>query len=633
MYRLHALPHGQRTLTRTRLAVWMGRALALAVAGAMWLGALAWTDARPAWALPGWLMLAVGLGSTLALWPRLHRSMKMQELTMAGSHDGLFEWDPLSKHLVVGRRLLEILGYTEDFLSTSDDWLQIVHPDDRDTFNRAVTAHLKGQTDHFYCEYRVKAQNGDYLWLAARGLVAQVKGPTARLMAGSVTNITDRVQREQHMQRLARTDQLTGLPNRRGLLERFPAILSQAQRQGGSVGVLFIDVDRFKDVNDTLGHRAGDDVLRVLSQRLPAALRAYDLLTRQGGDELIVLLPDLADAAEAQRVAHRVLMSIGEPVQIDDHRLQLGASIGLALFPQDGNDPDTLLRRADLAMYEAKAQGGHQWRAYTPELDQRLSERVTLEHRLLQAIEQEQITLHFQPQFGARTGQLVGAEALVRWTDRGTPVRPDVFVRVAEDCGLIDVLGRRVMDLALRQLAHWQPQLPTDFRLAVNLSPRQFRSGAVDVEWLQAMALHGVQAQALALEVTESVLLDPDGKAIAALARLHHAGIEIALDDFGTGYSSLSYLHVLELDVLKIDKSFVSGLDPTSTLDRSDRSHAVVGATLAMAHKLGYRVVAEGVETPEQRTWLQVQGCDILQGFLLGKPVSAAEFEAEYLSQ
>lgn len=598
-------------------------------------------------------LLVVGLGGALALWPKVNRSLKVLELAMAGSHDGIFVWDPLTKRLVVGSRLLQILGYTGDLFPTSDQWLQVVHPDDRAAYNRAVKAHLQGLTDHFYCEYRVKAQNGGYVWLAARGLAAPSKGQAVRLMAGSVTNINDRVMRQQQIENLALTDPLTGLPNRRGMLERFAPLLAHATRQGAQVGVLFIDLDRFKDVNDTLGHNIGDEVLRALTRRLPAALRAYDVLTRQGGDELIVLLPDLGNAHEAQHVAQRVLANLSEPVVVADHRLQLHASVGLAMFPDDGHDSDTLLRRADLAMYEAKSLGGQQWRRYTAEMDRRLNERVTLEQRLRHAIAQHELRLQFQPQFDAATGKLVGAEALVRWTSEGRAVRPDVFVPVAEACGLIDALGEQVMHLALQHLARWRMLLPPGFRLGVNLSPRQFRDGTLDAVWLNALADHGVPAHLLALEVTESVLLDASGKAVAALERLRQAGIEIALDDFGTGYSSLSYLTLLSLDTLKIDKSFVMRLtheadlpprlasasldQPKGSVERpgadsgGHRSHAVVLATLAMARHLGYRVVAEGVETEAQRAWLQTQGCDVLQGYLLARPMDPSDFEANFL--
>ena len=623
------LPHG--------LAVALGVSLLVAALGCA-LGLLLPAFANDAGAtnigqkIGLWL---AGLGSAggLALWPAINRTLRSMELAMAGSHDGMFEWNPVTKRLVVGQRLLDILGYTEDFLPTSDAWLQIVHPDDRELYNKAVTAHLKGLTRHFYCEYRVKAHNGEYRWLAARGLVARAGNKSVRLMAGSVTDITERVMREQHSQSLARTDHLTSLPNRRSLLEQLPVALTQAGANGDMLCVLCIDLDRFKNVNDTLGHWAGDELLQILARRLPSALRSIDVLARQGGDELIVLLKGLTDISEPDYVAQRLLATVATPVQLGAHTLQLTASIGMALFPHDGGDADTLLRRADMAMYEAKGRGGDQWRRYTPDLDAALTQRVTLENRLRQAIDSKLLQLHYQPQFDAVSQTLVGAEALLRWTDQGQSIRPDVFIRVAEESGLIDSLGKLVMHQSLQQLKQWLPVLPKDFRLSVNLSPRQFRASAVDQDWLVAIGQHGVPCQHIGLEVTESVLLDADGNAIQALARLRQAGIEIALDDFGTGYSSLSYLRMLEFDVLKIDKSFIMGLHDQAATHKSDRSTAVVSATLAMAHKLGYRVVAEGVETAAQHAWLCQQGCDLVQGYLFSQPLPPAEFAACYLNR
>ncbi len=629
----------RNAIPQSRLPDWLGACVAVTALGLLVLVLAFYVPLlAPVTAVLqvlGWLMAIAGATGALALWPRISRSLHSLELAMAGSHDGMFEWDPLTKRLVVGRRLLEILGYTDDFLPTSDAWLQIVHPDDRAIYNKAVTAHLKGLTDHFYCEYRVKAHNGEYLWLAARGLVAYSGHKSIRLMAGSVTNVTERVMREHDMQRLARTDHLTGLPNRRALLEQLPLALALAQARGPQhmVGVLCIDLDRFKNVNDTLGHWAGDELLQTLARRLPSALRSIDVLARQGGDELIVLLTGITDVAEVTYVAQRLLTSVAEPVKLGAHTLQLTASVGMALSPQDGDDTDTLLRRADMAMYEAKNRGGDQWRRYTPDLDARLTQRVTLENRLRQAIENQVLQLHYQPQFDAHNGTLVGAEALLRWTDEGQAIRPDVFIRVAEESGLIDTLGKLVMHQSLQQLKVWLPSLPPGFRLSVNLSPRQFRASSVDVDWLLAIGQYGVPCASLALEVTESVLLDADGSAIQALARLRQAGIEIALDDFGTGYSSLSYLRVLEFDVLKIDKSFVMGLNEPGQADKPDRSTAVVDATLAMAHKLGYRVVAEGVETQAQHNWLRQQGCDVVQGFLFSRALAPVNFAARFLDQ
>ena len=608
-----------------RPSMWTGLGLCAVALGS----GLVWTGWAP---VPGWMLLFTGLAIGLALWPHIDRALRSHDLAMAGSHDGLFEWDPLTKRLQVGQRLLDILGYAENHFPTSDAWMQVVHPDDRSRYNQAVKAHLQGVTDHFYCEYRVRAQNGEYLWLAARGLVPSHGQKTVRLMAGSVTNITERVMREKQAQQLALTDHLTGLPNRRALLERLPAALAEARRKGHLVGLLFVDLDRFKHVNDTLGHGVGDVVLRQTAMRLPSALRAYDLLARQGGDELIVLLTGLKGVAEAEHVAQRLVVAIAAPFEAQGHHLTLSASVGLAMFPDDGPDSESLLRQADMAMYEAKRMGGGRWQRYLPDMDARMVRRVSLENQLRHAVAHNELHLHFQPQFDVATGQLVGAEALLRWTHQGQNIPPDVFIPVAEESDLIHTIGQWVMHSALTQLKHWEESLPPGFRMGVNLSPLQFKSSDVDADWIMAVTRHGVDCDQITLEITESVLLDTSGKALSALQRLRSLGMELALDDFGTGYSSLSYLSTMELDQIKIDKSFVNPLGQVESETSARRSTAVVDATLGLARAMGYRVVAEGVETAAQLEWLRVRGCDKVQGYLTGRPMAADAFEATYLA-
>lgn len=627
---VHAARFNRRQSTATS---WLVVAFGLLLAGVTSLTFAGWQKAASPWFWIGLVLSLGGLGVAVWTWPPLNRAQRSLALAMTGSHDGMFEWDPVTKRLQVGKRLLDMLGYAENTFPTSDDWLNITHPDDRQLFNAAVVAHLRGQSDHFYCEYRVQAQSGKWVWLAARGLVERPESGPARLMAGSVSDITDRKEREQRMQWLARTDALTQLPNRHSLLERFPSVLSQARRQGQQVGVLFVDVDRFKDVNDTMGHGAGDAVLRELTRRLPSALRDYDLAARQGGDEFILLLPGLSTLSEAEQVAQRVLDGVAAPVDIQGRRIVLSASIGIALYPDHGLDPDTLLRRADLAMYAAKGLGGHRQVCYTADLEHRVAERVSLEQKLRGALESHALTLAYQPQFDAQTGQLVGAEALARWTSDGQAVPPDVFIRVAEASGMIANMGQQLFELAMKQLTAWEPKLPEAFRLALNVSVHELRIAGLDARWLEMARNAGVSPGRLALEVTESALLSNDPHALTALDNLRRAGVELALDDFGTGYASLSYLRVLAVDVIKIDRSFVSSVGHSGLGEMQQRDQAVVRAMLEMAHALSCQVVAEGVETPEQASWLKTQGCDVLQGYGLGRPISAPEFEAVYLSQ
>lgn len=581
----------------------------------------------------GFMLLAFGCGGAIGLpvLVRIGRLLRAHELLLVGAHDGAFEWNPLTKRLRVGKRLLAILGYSQDFLDDTHAWLGIVHPDDRARYNHAVAAHLKGVTDHFYCEYRVQASDGHYRWLAARGMAVRNAKGVANQMAGSVSDITERVEREQRIRELAVIDQLTGLPNRRSLIERLPAALAAAERNGHRLAVLFIDLDRFKNVNDARGHMFGDALLVGITARLPKALRAYDVLLRHGGDEFVVLLTGLANKAEAEDVARRLLELIQTPLAVEDSEMRVSASIGVALFPDHGKDADSLLRCADIAMYEAKGGGGNDVHFFEDRMKVRVSARAGLEQRLRVAIENGDLTLHFQPQQLFSSGRLTGAEALVRWQDGEHMVRPDEFIPLAEETGLIEPLGQWVIDHAVGQLAQWQKIAPPGFRISVNLSARQFLKRAVENDFFASSARHGVAANLIELEVTESVLLNPEGAALRALQSLREAGCLIALDDFGTGYSSLSYLQLLEFDTLKIDKSFISDIDTRFVARSARNGAAIVTAMIALGRQLGYRIVAEGVETQEQYDWLADIGCDVCQGYFISRPLAADAFADRFL--
>lgn len=548
-------------------------------------------------------------------------------LAMRAAHDGFWDWDPVSKKLRVGSRLLQILGYREDFLPDTHAWLRLVHPDDVDFYNREVARHIKGETDHFYCEYRVLASDGQYRWIASRGLAVRNRKGTAFQMVGSVTDITERRQHQEELEFLARHDSLTGLPNRLLFAEQLQAAIDESARQQQQLAVLFIDLDRFKNINDSLGHRAGDRMLQTVAIALRALLPAGSQLYRQGGDEFIVLLPQ-TNADAAMSVAQQLKESLGEPLVDDDSTFLTTASIGISLFPNDAKDGETLLRHADAAMYATKALGGNAIRFHTPQMDERLNLRISLETRLRKALQDNCFELHFQPKVSLAGGRLVGAEALLRWRDGETMIPPDQFIPVAEECGLIVPIGDWVIERASRQLAEWRQSYGEVPPIAINLSPRQFWRPSVSQRILETLAEHGLPTSAMEVEVTESVVLDPGGDGVEQLARLRAAGIGIALDDFGTGYSSLSYLQRLPVGTLKIDRAFINGL----IQEGEERgSEPLVRAIIAMAHSLSLEVVAEGVETQTQWEILAGLGCDVVQGYLVSRPLPAAEFAEKFL--
>ncbi len=426
---------------------------------------------------------------------------------------------------------------------------------------------------------------------------------------------------EAHIQRLAHFDALTGLPNRLLLSDRCQHALSAARRGHQSVALMFLDLDHFKNINDSLGHRVGDEVLVELAARLKAVVREQDTVSRLGGDEFILLLPD-TDAAGAARVADKLLQAALMPFQIEQHELTVTPSIGIALYPKDGADLDTLSRCADAAMYRAKGDGRNSYRFFTAEIKAHSDRTLLLDNALRRALERDQLELHYQPQISMATGQIVGAEALLRWQhpELGA-VSPAEFIPIAESSGLILPIGEWVIRTATAQLAAWIRQGMMPISMAVNLSSAQFRHA--DLPQLITSILEDValEPKLLELELTESVAMTHPLGAIAVMDDLRQRGVRMAIDDFGTGYSSLSYLKRFQVYKLKIDQSFVRDIEQ----DPDDK--AIVGAIISMASSLGLQTIAEGVETEGQLAFLRARGCNEAQGYYFSRPLAAQAFE------
>jgi diguanylate cyclase (GGDEF)-like protein/PAS domain S-box-containing protein len=436
---------------------------------------------------------------------------------------------------------------------------------------------------------------------------------------GISRDVTAATLAEQRVHELARYDSLTGLPNRNMFLDELERAIARAQRQGGEFAVCFIDLDRFKTINDTVGHAAGDQLLQAMAQRLQATLRKSDLVARLGGDEFVVMLEGGAEGGDLAVVAQKLLDAVGSPVELQGCSFLVTASIGIGRYPADGTDAATLLQHADAAMYLAKDCGKNNIQFYTAELADLAASQFELESALRLALARDELVLHFQPKVSVSSGRILGLEALVRWhhPTRGL-VPPGEFIPLAEERGLIVPLGRWVMQQACRQIRDWRAaglQVPP---VAVNLSARQFADDNLVDHLVSSMSACGVMATDIEVELTESVLMSDPERANEVLRRLHRMGVRIAIDDFGTGYSSLSYLKRFPADTVKIDRAFISGLPGDSD------DAAITQAVIAMAHSLGLQVVAEGVETDEQLAALQRLGCDEAQGFLLGRPVDAA---------
>jgi diguanylate cyclase len=420
---------------------------------------------------------------------------------------------------------------------------------------------------------------------------------------------------EARIRRLALHDTLTGLPNRRLLSDRLSRAIEEAARSGEQVAVLCLDLDRFKSVNDLLGHKAGDDLLREVASRIAARLRACDTVARLGGDEFAIVLPRLGRPEGGTRVAADLIEALAVPYELDGHEMVVGASIGVAFFPDDGVDQDALLRNSDLALYRAKGDGRGTFRVFQPEMDMLVKQRRALERDLRQALATGQLAVHYQPIIDCRTGVTAGYEALARWShpQRGL-VPPSEFIKVAEESGLILPLGEMVLKAACGEAALWD----NDRYISVNLSPAQFRHGDLAAMVRAALAETGLPARRLKLEITETVLIDDTQRGVAVLEALQKLGVRIAIDDFGTGYSSLSYLQRFAFDEVKIDRSFVRDLET------SDEARAIVRTIIALGRSLCIKVTAEGVETSEQYDLLRSEQCDLVQGYLFGVPAAAS---------
>ncbi len=432
-------------------------------------------------------------------------------------------------------------------------------------------------------------------------------------------DVTQATLAEQMVQELARFDSLTGLPNRNMFLGELDRAMARSRRHGDPFAVCFIDLDRFKTINDTLGHAAGDLLLKTMAERLRLTVRGSDMVARLGGDEFVTLLEHCGEMADLTQVAEKVLLAMAEPISVQGCSFLVTGSVGIALYPRDGDDAAMLLKHADAAMYLAKERGKNNVQFYTAELAQQAAQAFEIESALRLALARGELVLHYQPRVNVQSGTLQGMEALLRWAHptRGM-VPPGDFIPLAEERGLIVAIGRWVMNEACRQIRAWRAEGCAVPRVAINLSARQFADTSLNKDLRETLRRHEVQPQDIEVELTESVLMAEPEHANEVLRHLSAMGVHIAIDDFGTGYSSLSYLKRFPADTVKIDRTFIQGLPG----DADDT--AITQAVIAMAHSLGLNVVAEGVETAAQLQALQALGCNEAQGFLIGRPMSAA---------
>jgi diguanylate cyclase (GGDEF)-like protein/PAS domain S-box-containing protein len=514
---------------------------------------------------------------------------------------------------VTGYRASEVKGLNPSILKAGND-----NPEEYKNLWNTITSggSWKG-------EFQNKKKNGDLFWESAHiAPVVDSKG-TIRHYLAVKEDITHQKEQEQRILYQAHYDSLTDLPNRFLSLDRLSQLIKEAERSGHKVAVIFLDLDDFKKVNDTIGHDAGDRLLMQAARRLKETVRDGDTIGRLGGDEFIMLLGGLSDEMDARAVAENLLDKFRNPFKLDSRELILGASIGISIYPDDGETTIDLLRSADTAMYCSKNQGRNTYNYFTESMNKDVNRRLMLEEKLYGAAERGEFSLRYQPIVDLAERKIIGCEALLCWNnpDMGS-VSPVEFIPITEQSGLIVPIGKFVLTEALRMAAEWQRTCMSDFMISVNFSPRQFRDPNLVDDVKSILHESGVESRYLDLEITEGVLLSGISNNDASLGALSDLGIQLSMDDFGTGYSSLNYLRRYPFDAIKIDREFVSDM----TYDMGDRE--LVNAAIVMAHSIGLKVVAEGVETEEQLADLEKLGCDYVQGYLLGRPVSADEFSA-----
>jgi diguanylate cyclase (GGDEF)-like protein/PAS domain S-box-containing protein len=561
---------------------------------------------------------------------QMARAKERLDLALTGSRLALWDWDLRLNRVYFNESWSMIVGAEpRESTFTGDEVMQWNHPDDRAVFAAALGNATKGVSDDFDCEFRVRNANADWIWIHARGKVTQrdASGRALR-MTGTSHNVSKRKRAEERAEFLSTRDALTGLPNRVLLHDRLEQAVFNAARKHSGFGFMFIDLDRFKTINDSLGHQVGDELLKRVAARLTACVRATDTVARLGGDEFAVILENLGndDDEGAQQVADKMIAAMGAPMLIESQHLSTSCSIGISLYPNDGKDSATLMKNADVAMYYAKEKGRNNYQFFSADMNARAQERLSVENYLRLALRRNELVLHYQPRMRMADGALVGVEALIRWQHpRRGLIGPDKFIGVAEDSGLIVPIGEWVLEHACAQLREWQGSLQRDLRLSVNISVGQVADGERLYRAVEAaVTKSGIGAATLELELTESHLMQNIGEKAALLHRLGELGVGLSIDDFGTGYSSLSYLKTLPVDAIKIDSSFVRDID----VDPNDE--AIIKAILAMAHSLHLAVVAEGVETEAQFRALKELGCDEYQGFYTSGALPPAEFEAKY---
>ncbi len=561
----------------------------------------------------------------------LRVSEERYALAARAANDGLWDWDLRTGYVYFSERWKSILGYDEKFdVNRVEDWLEHIHEDDRDNVQVAMSAHLEGLTENFEHEHRVFHQkSAEFVWVKVRGIAIRDDDGKPYRVAGSLSDINSRKKAEQQLIYNALYDNLTGLANRVLFSNRLSHALQRMKRRNDDkFALLFLDLDRFKLVNDSFGHQVGDDILKRVARRLELCVRPGDTVARLGGDEFVILLESIQDDREAEKIVRRIQSNLKEPMELERQQIHTSVSIGLVMGALSYERPEDLLRDADTAMFRAKATGRGKHQVFDPSMHLHALYQLQLENDLRRSVEDNEFIVQYQPIVSLSTGQINSFEALIRWRHpKKGLLLPDDFIGIAEDTGLIVPIGEWVLLTVCNQIRKWESSGFDDFRVAVNVSTRQLICRDFFDSLVGILDKTGIGPDKLELEITESVVMENFDIVRDMLDRVKQLGVEISLDDFGTGYSSLSYLRNFPVNKLKIDRSFIE--QGNSSKENQD----LVNAIIALAHNISLDVVAEGVETLEQLEWLKKMSCQMGQGFLFARPMNTDDIEKLMISQ
>ncbi|EUJ09239.1 PAS domain S-box/diguanylate cyclase (GGDEF) domain-containing protein [Methylophilaceae bacterium 11] len=536
--------------------------------------------------------------------------------------EGIFQSTLDGQYLVANPALAAIYGYESSAalisaLNNIQHQLYVL-PTRRDEFVKEITT--KGKVHNF--QSQIYRKDKSIIWISENARLVYDKDNQPIYYEGTVEDITELKNHAVEIEYQATHDNLTGLPNRYILNDRLQQSINFASRYNTKLAIVFVDLDQFKLINDSMGHSVGDQLLVSVSKRISNNVRDIDTVVRLGGDEFVILIPNVQTRQDIELSLGRLLNHMSAPLNINDFNFSITCSMGISVYPDDGKDPDTLLKNADSAMFKAKHTGRNNFQFFTPELNEKLTDRFNLEYKLRRAIEHKEFVLHYQPKFNLSTGQISGAEALIRWqpSDYET-IYPLTFIQVAEETGLIVKIGQWVLNTACKKAKQLQQVTGKAIPIAINVSPKQFRQPNF-VEIVQdALILSDLKPELLELEITENIMIEDTPKFIETLQQLKAIGVKLSLDDFGTGYSSLSYLKDFPIDQLKVDRAFVHAIEEDAN------NMAILKAIIILGQSLGLRVVAEGVETEFQFDFVKSVGCDEVQGYYFSKPLPEAHFD------